>query len=355
MQFLKGLTLDNFLKKKQGNKTGVPLPLDHVLKLGREIAKGLAAAHDVGLIHRDIKPANLWLDSSAGGRVKILDFGLARAAEGDSQLTQIGVIVGTAAYMAPEQAKSSRIDNRADLFSLGCVLYRLCSGRLPFQGRDTTELLISVAMDTPTPVHELNPELPPNLSRLVMKLLAKKPEDRPASAKAVVEAIQALERDQSATPQQVGVVPVSTAGPVAAAVAPAASGDDVARTGCRQDAAAQAPSGAVAPVAVAHSGHGARCAGPGGGGGDPRHKQRASRQGGIAARAGRGGCGALRQGKGFGHVPHEGHEGYAAQGSDRHAAEGTTEGHPTPGTGPGEGPPAGPPAQCTSTSRTRSA
>jgi serine/threonine protein kinase len=226
MQLLKGMSLEDFLKKKQGGKTGMPFTLDQVLKLGRELAKGLAAAHERGLIHRDIKPANIWLDSSAGGRVKILDFGLVRADEDDKPLTQIGTIVGTVAYMAPEQARGVRIDARADLFSLGCVLYRLCSGRLPFHGKDAMETLISVSTEEPMPVQDLNPQLPMKLSRLIMKLLAKKPEDRPASAKAVVEAIQAIETSlptMQVTLPSVVLVPVAAPQPVAAQPAAQAS------------------------------------------------------------------------------------------------------------------------------------
>ena len=102
-----------------------------VLRIGREIAEGLAAAHEQGLIHRDIKPANIWLEEGTG-RVKILDFGLARSAEEAGRLTQDGTILGTPAFMAPEQAMGgSQVDHRSDLFSLGCVLYRMVTGRAP--------------------------------------------------------------------------------------------------------------------------------------------------------------------------------------------------------------------------------
>lgn len=210
MQLLQGMSLHDFIKKKHGQKTGMPLSLDQLLKLGREVAKGLAAAHDKGLIHRDIKPANIWLDASASGRVKILDFGLARAADGNAPLTQIGTVLGTAAYMAPEQARSDRIDGRADLFSLGCVLYQLCTGRLPWNGSDPTTTIIAVATEEPIPVQVLNPDLPVKLAEFIMQLLAKKPEDRPASARAVVEVIQAFERDRPALATQITLPPGTT-------------------------------------------------------------------------------------------------------------------------------------------------
>jgi serine/threonine protein kinase len=188
MQFLQGETLDDRLKRSAKITTA------DVLRIARETASGLAAAHKVGLIHRDIKPANLWLEAETG-RVKILDFGLARAAGDDAHLTKTGAIMGTPSYMAPEQAAGKAVDARADLFSLGCVLYRLCTGRLPFQGGDTIAVLVAVATEEPPPPRQVNPRLPAGLSDLVMKLLAKKPEDRPASGQAVIEAVRALEAD----------------------------------------------------------------------------------------------------------------------------------------------------------------
>ncbi|OAI55012.1 hypothetical protein AYO44_13745 [Planctomycetaceae bacterium SCGC AG-212-F19] len=206
MPMLKGASLEDWLKKK-----GSSLTVGQILKLGREIAKGLAAAHEVGLIHRDIKPANIWLDATTGGRVKILDFGLARPAETDAQITQSGIIVGTPAYMAPEQATGQKIDGRADLFSLGVVLYRLCSGRLPWKGETAMATLMAVATEEATPLDQLKPELPPALTDLVMKLLAKKPDDRPKSAKAVVEAIVAIEKSLAADKVKVAA-PLAAAG-----------------------------------------------------------------------------------------------------------------------------------------------
>jgi formylglycine-generating enzyme required for sulfatase activity/serine/threonine protein kinase len=190
MPFLKGMSVEDWLKKK-GRFT-----IPQVLRLGREIAKGLQAAHERGLVHRDIKPANLWLDATTQGRIKILDFGLARPVKDDTQLTQDGAIVGTPAFMAPEQACGGAVDARCDLFSLGAVLYLLCTGQKPFAGANTLQILNALATTTPKPVSDLNPDVPATLSELVMKLLAKDPENRPASAKAVVEAIVAIERER---------------------------------------------------------------------------------------------------------------------------------------------------------------
>src|ERR1035438_6307906 len=121
------------------------MPLAEILRIGREIAEGLNAAHTTGLIHRDIKPGNIWLEAPKN-RVKILDFGLARAATQEAGLTQQGAIIGTPAYMAPEQGRGADVDARCDLFSLGVVLYRLCTGNQPFHGKDTVSTLMAVAM-----------------------------------------------------------------------------------------------------------------------------------------------------------------------------------------------------------------
>jgi WD40 repeat protein len=187
MPFLKGQPLDGRLQDGQA------LPVEETLRIGREAAEGLAAAHACGLIHRDIKPGNLWLEGDRG-RVKILDFGLARTSGGSSQLTQQGAIIGTPAYMAPEQATGGELDGRADLFSLGCVLYRLATGRLAFSGNDIVATLLEVASKTPPEPHEVNPEgAPRGLSDLIMHLLAKEPGNRPGSAGEVAEALRALE------------------------------------------------------------------------------------------------------------------------------------------------------------------
>jgi serine/threonine protein kinase len=188
MPLLKGLSLADYLRTK--GRLNVP----QLLRVGREVAKGLAAAHAKGLVHRDIKPANLWLDATAGGRIKILDFGLARAVQEDRQLTQDGVVVGTPAFMSPEQAAGHPVGPPSDLFSLGAVLYLLCTGRRPFAGTTTYAVLTALATEAPKPVAEINPDVPAVMAELVMRLLEKAPARRPASAREVAEAIYALER-----------------------------------------------------------------------------------------------------------------------------------------------------------------
>ena len=199
MPFLQGEPLDQRLKRE------TKLPAAEAARIARQTAEGLAAAHERGLIHRDIKPANIWLEtrgepgaSATGGRVKIMDFGLARATDKDDvHLTKSGAILGTPAYMAPEQGMSKAVDFRCDLFSLGAVLYRMLTGELPFKGHDTMSLLMALATETPRSVRELNPAVPPALADLVMQLLAKEPAQRLPSAKAVADALAAIEEDKT--------------------------------------------------------------------------------------------------------------------------------------------------------------
>src|SRR6185295_15553230 len=137
------------------------------------------------------KPGNLWLEGTPA-RVKILDFGLARAVDDQASLTQTGAINGTPAYMAPEQATGAAVDHRCDLFSLGCVLYRLATGEMPFRGNDPMAILASLANDTPLAARTRNPNIPAALSGVIDQLLAKDPAKRTASARAVVDRLGAI-------------------------------------------------------------------------------------------------------------------------------------------------------------------
>jgi serine/threonine protein kinase len=186
MELLEGEHLSAWLRR-----VGVA-ELPEILRVGRELATGLAAIHQHGLIHRDLKPANIWRESPSG-RIKILDFGLARFSSDDIALTQPGMIVGTPAYMSPEQARGAKLGPATDLFSLGCVLYGLCTGKGPFSSENVMDILTALAVDSPVPPHELNPKIPRPLSDLVMQLLSKSPEKRPASADVVVQALREME------------------------------------------------------------------------------------------------------------------------------------------------------------------
>jgi serine/threonine protein kinase len=190
MKLLEGESLEDRLKN------GGRLPLSEVLRVGREVAEGLSAAHAKGLVHRDIKPANIWLETGRD-RVKIVDFGLARGTGQDAHFTQAGAVIGTPAYMAPEQANGEEVDARCDLFSLGVVLYRISTGQLPFPGKDTLSVLKALATLTPEPPHKIVSSVPRAFSNLVMRLLAKDPDERFQSGQEVAEAIAALERGET--------------------------------------------------------------------------------------------------------------------------------------------------------------
>jgi len=217
MPLLQGQTLAASLRDSK------PTPIALVLSIGRQVAQGLAAAHERGLIHRDIKPANIWLESSdeekreARGnntdvgstsgvfttssvsgvysvmpRVKILDFGLARSI-GQMGLTHPGDPLGTPGYMAPEQIAGDDLDPRADLFSLGAVLYQLATGQAAFRGKTYPAILLANAEDNPPSPILVNPAMPAALSQLITRLMAKRRVDRPDSASEVVQALRRIE------------------------------------------------------------------------------------------------------------------------------------------------------------------
>jgi hypothetical protein len=181
MQFIDGPTLQAKLERSG------PLPPIEVLRIGLQIADGLAAAHRQGLIHGDIKPANILLENGIE-RVKITDFGLAHAVDEDS-LTPSGFIAGTPAYMSPEQANGKRVDHRSDLYSLGSVLYALSTGQPPFRGRTTIEVLQAVREEMPQQARAVNRDVPAWLSELIARLHAKDPADRPTSAQEVADVL----------------------------------------------------------------------------------------------------------------------------------------------------------------------
>ena len=196
MKYLEGQTLEDLLRKRK-----LLDPLESV-RIARQIADGLNAAHSHNLIHRDIKPANIWLETLRN-RVKILDFGLARVADSaDPNITQTGVILGTPAYMSPEQAAGLALDGRSDLFSLGTVLYRMTVGKPPFRGTNNLAILRSLSLDNPEPPENIVPHIPPRLSRLIMKLLEKEPGSRPGSASLVADMLESIEQDLATMPTE---------------------------------------------------------------------------------------------------------------------------------------------------------
>lgn len=167
---------------------GGPLTALEVVRIGRQIASGLAAAHEQGLVHRDIKPANILLNEGIE-RLWITDFGVARAMD-DASMTQTGVIAGTPQYMSPEQARGEEVDHRSDLFSLGSVLYTACTGRPPFRSEAAYGILRRITDSQPVPIQEINPDIPNWLCRVIERLMAKHPADRIQSAHEVAELLE---------------------------------------------------------------------------------------------------------------------------------------------------------------------
>ncbi|MFI4851676.1 MAG: serine/threonine-protein kinase [Gimesia chilikensis] len=191
MEFIPGRTLQQQIEERG------PLDLPSVLRLGKQIAEGLAAAHAQDLIHRDIKPGNILLEGDMEERVKITDFGLARTVD-DASMTQSGMIAGTPMYMAPEQANGHNLDQRADLFSLGSVLYQMVTGRPPFRAPSTIAVLKRVTEETPRSILEIIPETPSWMCELIGHLHAKNPAERYSSAREVCELLERCADDLQA-------------------------------------------------------------------------------------------------------------------------------------------------------------
>jgi eukaryotic-like serine/threonine-protein kinase len=203
MEYLDGETLKQLMQ--QG-----PLPIDRVIKIAIDVTDALEAAHEKGIIHRDIKPANIFITKRGG--VKILDFGLAKmvplkelAAAGEEfflqrqQLTDgLGAALGTAAYMSPEQALGRQIDTRSDLFSFGITLYEMGTGRSPFTGDTTGELLISIVQQAQITPAQLNPDVPAGLARIIDRCLAKDRDLRYQHAGEIRADLKAVQRNSSA-------------------------------------------------------------------------------------------------------------------------------------------------------------
>ncbi|MBV6695898.1 protein kinase [Kitasatospora aureofaciens] len=193
MEYLDGEVLRDLIAEEG------QLPIAWVAAIGAQIADGLSAAHAAGIVHRDLKPANVML--TRGGVVKVLDFGMGRIVDDaeDARLTSTGVAVGTARYMAPEQFKAEQVTQAADLYALGCLLFEMLTGVAPFVGEAAYELMRKHIEDSPTPVGLIRQDVPAELARLIDRLLAKQPVDRPADAVAVRDVLLPLvDRDGGA-------------------------------------------------------------------------------------------------------------------------------------------------------------
>ena len=179
MEFVDGVSLQEKI-----DRSGA-LELREILRIGMQAAAGLAAAHKQGLVHRDIKPANILLENSVE-RVKLTDFGLARAVD-DINITRTGMIAGTPQYMSPEQAEGKQIDHRSDLFSLGSVMYAMCTGRPAFRADNPMAVMRRVCDEDPRPIHEISADVPDWLCATIEKLLEKNANERFQTAEEVSE------------------------------------------------------------------------------------------------------------------------------------------------------------------------
>jgi non-specific serine/threonine protein kinase len=187
MEYVQGQTLEDLIPPGG-------LSCEKISRIGAQIASALQAAHEAGIVHRDVKPANVMVTSNL--QVKVLDFGIARITAHEdngaalAQFTVPGMVVGTAAYMSPEQTRGEALDGRSDIFSLGCVLYKAATGRLPFQGASHMEIMHRIATAAPESARSLRPELPRELDRLISWCLEKDPRNRPASAAEVADCLR---------------------------------------------------------------------------------------------------------------------------------------------------------------------
>ena len=171
MELIRGTDLSDKIE-------GGPLELEEVLDIAAQAARGLAAAHEAGVVHRDVKSANIMVASGEERRVKLMDFGLARLANGDTRLTKEGTTLGTMAYMSPEQASGESVDHRSDIWSYGVVLYEMATGQLPFHGHFDQAVIYSILNEEPEPIAELRPDVPAEFVRIAGKCLNKSPNER---------------------------------------------------------------------------------------------------------------------------------------------------------------------------------
>src|SRR5262245_46183289 len=203
MEFLEGTSLREILDEQP------PLPIARILEIAGQVARGLAYAHEHGVVHRDVKPANVIVLRSR--RPKITDFGIARLGEAEGVASERA---GSPKYMSPEQIRGDvTLDGRSDLFSLGTVLYEMLTGRPPFSGDDVTEIMRQVLEHTPPVPSVVDGHVPPELDGVVMRMLAKRPEDRYPSARSLFRELRRVDENFSARTEHAAPVEETRAEP----------------------------------------------------------------------------------------------------------------------------------------------
>lgn len=195
MELIEGTTLRDLLYSDSEERAS-PVTLPEVLRIIRESATALSYAHQRNMIHRDVKPANLMIDTKENNRVVLTDFGIAKLMTG-AQFTMSGGMIGTPAYMAPEQGMGESGDERSDLYALGVIMYQMLTGDLPYDGDTPLALMLSHMNDPIPSVLLSNPHLPPAVDKVLQKLLAKTPEERYQSAESLIDALEILEKSPS--------------------------------------------------------------------------------------------------------------------------------------------------------------
>lgn len=224
MEYIEGRSL------KEPIQTEGALSVSRTCSIAKQVASALEAAHRLGIVHRDIKPENIVLvmrDLTPGAVpqeevAKVLDFGIAKIKEagvahaGGRTLTETGVLIGSPPYMSPEQAmglKGDQLDGRSDIYSLGIVMYQMLTGALPLKADTTMSMLMAQIQEPPIPFHDARPDLhfPESITSLVMRMLEKKPESRPQTAQAVIEAIESAERESTGLPGNIAAAPLGAA------------------------------------------------------------------------------------------------------------------------------------------------
>ena len=228
-EFLTGEDLDRKIKR------GDPLPISRKVEILTAIAEGLGYAHSASIIHRDVKPANVRVLED--GTVKVMDFGIAKSLQTESNLTQTGITLGTSAYLAPEQIRGEAIDRRTDVFAMGVLAYELIAYRKPFRGEHLSTILYKILNESPEPLDQLVPDAPPALVAIINRALAKNPADRYATMEDLRRDLQAVHRELAGAS---GLYPVTQVLPDTVRAVRSADADD--------DPTLATPSSGVAPL-----------------------------------------------------------------------------------------------------------